>query len=119
MTSRRILVQRVAGALTVAVVIAAVALGGTKPTTVDLQPSTITVEARPITSFDPAPPEETHFGKLTWRGGLVLKSAAKNFGGWSGLIVDATGKGYFAISDAGSWMSGTLDYDEAGKLTGL
>ena len=31
-------------------------------------------------------------------------------GGWSGLAVDAEGKRFFSISDAGSWMSGEIAY---------
>ena len=54
------------------------------------------------------------FGRLTWRGGLVLTSPSKYFGGWSGLALDPDGKGFFAISDAGAWMSGALTYDDKG-----
>jgi hypothetical protein len=52
-------------------------------------PETITVEARPIASFDRVEPGKTHFGKLKWLGGLVLTSPSSHFGGWSGLAVDA------------------------------
>ena len=43
----------------------------------------ITVEARPIASFDRIEAGKTHFGKLKWRGGLVLTSTSSQFGGWS------------------------------------
>jgi hypothetical protein len=99
------------GALTAA----GIAVGGTKPSTADLRLEPIDVVARPIAAFDRRRPEETRFGKLTWRGGLVLTSPSKNFGGWSGLALDADGRGFFAISDAGAWMSGALAYDAAGK----
>jgi hypothetical protein len=71
----------------------------------------ITVEARPIAAFDKADSAKTHFGKLKWRGGLVLTSPSPHFGGWSGLVVDAEGKKFFSISDVGSWMSGEIAYD--------
>jgi len=113
--------SRIARAVIAACIITAagIALGGTKPSTLDVQTGPIRVEAHPIARFDRGQPDARRFGKLTWRGGLVLTSPAKNFGGWSGLIVDSTGKGYFAVSDAGTWMSGNMDYDGAGKLTGL
>jgi hypothetical protein len=70
----------------------------------------ITVEARPIASFDRIEAGKTHFGKLKWRGGLVLTSPSSHFGGWSGLAVDSEGKRFFSVSDAGSWMSGEIAY---------
>ena len=93
---------------------AGLAFGGTKPSTVDLQTGPITVEARPDRGFDRLKRDETRFGKLTWRGGLVLTSPSKHFGGWSGLALDPDGKGFFAVSDAGTWMSGALTYDDKG-----
>lgn len=98
---------------------AGIALGGSKPSITDLQTGPITVEARPIAGFDRLKREATRFGKLTWRGGLVLASPAKNFGGWSGLAIDPDGKGFFAISDAGAWMSGAIAYDDEGQPVGL
>lgn len=108
--------------LGVAVVIAVgagVALGGGKPSTVDLAAGPITVEARPLAGFDRVDPEKRRFGKLTFRGGLVLTSPSRYFGGWSGLTLDADGKGFFAISDAGIWMSGSLAYDDKKSPSGL
>ena len=70
----------------------------------------ITVEARPIAAFDKIDSAKTHFGKLKWRGGLVLTSPSRHFGGWSGLVVDAEGRRFFSISDVGSWMSGEIAY---------
>jgi len=106
----------------IAVVLAAgagIALGGTKPSTTDLQTGPIVVEARAIAGFDRLKREATRFGKLTWRGGLVLTSPSKHFGGWSGLAIDADGKGFFALSDAGTWMSGAISYDDKGLPQGL
>jgi hypothetical protein len=71
----------------------------------------IVVEARPIAAFDKANPNKTRFGKLTWRGGLILTSPSPNFGGWSGLALDPDGKRFLAVSDAGTWMTGALVYD--------
>jgi hypothetical protein len=98
---------------------AGLAFGGTKPSTADLQTGPITVDARPISGFDRLKRDETRFGRLTWRGGLVLTSPSKHFGGWSGLALDADGKGFFAVSDAGAWMSGALTYDDKGLPSGM
>ena len=98
---------------------AGVALGSGKPSMADVTTGPITVEARPLPGFDRVDRQQRRFGKLTWRGGLVLTSSSKYFGGWSGLSVDPDGKGFFAISDAGAWMSGSLTYDAQGAPTGM
>jgi hypothetical protein len=82
-----------------------------KPDPSKLVPASITVEARPITSFNRVGSAETRFGRLDFRGGLVLTAPdTPNFGGWSGLAVDADGKGFAAVSDSGVWMTGSLAY---------
>ena len=48
------------------------------------------------------------FGKLEWRGGLVLTSPSSSFGGWSGLALDPDGSRLLAISDAGTWMTAEM-----------
>ena len=53
------------------------------------------------------------FGKLEFRGGLVLKSTNPYFGGWSGLALDADGRRLLAISDTGSWLTAELRYDRS------
>ena len=87
-----------------------VAFADSKPTKPDQAVEAITVEAHPIAAFDKTDVGKTHFGKLRWRGGLVLTSPSRRFGGWSGLVLDAAGKKFFSISDAGSWMSGEIAY---------
>jgi hypothetical protein len=51
------------------------------------------------------------FGALEFRGGLVLSSAAADFGGWSALVMEPAGKSLLAISDEGHWLSADLVYD--------
>ena len=97
------------------VVGAGIALGDTKPDAPAAEPAPLKVLAEPIAAFDKLDLERTRFGKLTWRGGLVLTSPSPHFGGFSGLAVDDEGKKFVAVSDAGAWMTGTLVYD-AGKL---
>jgi len=73
-------------------------------------PITTTVSAIPI-AFDRDRPERKEFGKLMFRGGLNLFAKSRHFGGYSGLVLDASGTTLLAVSDAGTWMRATLDYD--------
>ena len=74
-------------------------------------PHAIEISAQPITAFDRANAGKTRFGRLEFRGGLVLASAEHQFGGWSGLTLDETGRRMLAISDEGSWLTVDLVYD--------
>ncbi|PPD31010.1 MAG: hypothetical protein CTY20_01185 [Hyphomicrobium sp.] len=82
-----------------------------KPETIDLEAEPIDIAARPIATFDKGNASKTRFGRLEWRGGLVLTSPSENFGGWSGLAVDPDGRGFVAVSDAGTWLTGQIAYD--------
>lgn len=72
------------------------------------EPRDIRVEARPLT-IDYDNPERKRFGELTWLGGLVLRSSAGPFGGYSGLAVSADGSELLAISDRTSWLKMRLE----------
>jgi hypothetical protein len=69
------------------------------------------IDARPILHFERSRPDVRKFGQLEFRGGLVLSSPSANFGGWSGLVMEADGKSLLAISDVGSWMTADVTYD--------
>jgi hypothetical protein len=77
----------------------------------------IEIRARPITNFARASDTRT-FGRLSFRGGLVLTSSAKDFGGLSGLIVDPAGRSLVAVTDEAHWLSADLTYDKT-TPTGL
>ncbi len=87
------------------------ALAQLKPDTTALKVQPLEVSAAPIPSFNRSNPAQTTFGKLQWRGGMVLTSKAANFGGWSGLAMAPDGKSFVAVSDAGTWMEGLIAYD--------
>jgi hypothetical protein len=70
----------------------------------------IDIDARPILHFERSRPDAKRFGQLEFRGGLVLGSSSPNFGGWSGLVMEADGKSLLAISDVGSWMTADIVY---------
>lgn len=70
----------------------------------------ITVTATPITRFRSSEPSRRVFGRLEFRGGLVLASDAKGFGGYSGITIDPDGKRFLAVSDEGTWLAADIAY---------
>lgn len=78
-------------------------------------PPSVTVE--PLSSFQTFG-EETAFGPLAWRGGLVLASADPGFGGFSGIVLSADCETLTAVSDTGRWLTARLAFDGA-KLSGF
>lgn len=81
-----------------------------KPETAGIATRDIEVRARPIAKFWRGGAPAVH-SRLAWRGGLVLTSPSKFFGGWSGLAMSQDGGRFAAVSDAGIWMTGALAYD--------
>ncbi len=75
------------------------------------QIESIEINARPLAHFERGRPEARRFGRLEFRGGLVLSSPSEQFGGWSGLVMGADGKSLLAVSDVGSWMTAEVVYD--------
>ena len=82
-----------------------------KPDISNLTVRPISVSAQPILHFDREDKGRMRYGRLDWLGGVVLTSDSKNFGGWSGLELDADGRKFVAVSDAGAWLTGELRYD--------
>jgi hypothetical protein len=82
----------------------------------DWQPVAVSVSSVPLY---PTKPGERRAGDLVFAGGLELAASAKEFGGFSGLLVDADGR-LTAVSDQGIWLAGRLEIDpETGDLVGL
>lgn len=73
-------------------------------------PVKVQVESRLITHFAPGDESRVRFGKLTFRGGLVLTSKDRDFGGISAMALDEKGERFIAISDHGDWFSGIIRY---------
>ncbi|QFR33810.1 esterase-like activity of phytase family protein [Ancylobacter sp. TS-1] len=80
------------------------------------QPVPVEIAATPIERFDAG--GATRFGVLEFRGGLVLTSPSAEFGGLSGLTVDADGAGFVAITDRGYWLTGQI-LSEGDRPTGI
>ena len=74
---------------------------------VDIQ--RIEIRAQAIEAFDPREPARTRFGALEFRGGLILESSNRDFGGLSGLRVMADGR-FLSVTDKGNWLRGRIVY---------
>ena len=69
----------------------------------------IKVEASP-TDFTRFMGQRQNFGRLSFRGGLVLKSSDDRFGGLSGLALSGDGRSLIAVSDEGWWFRADVLY---------
>ena len=76
-------------------------------------PRAIEITAQPITHFSRGLSGEKRFGQLEFRGGLVLSSTAKSFGGLSGLAIEPDGRRFMAVSDETGWLSGEIVYEKS------
>lgn len=110
--------KRLLAGTVAALTLAAVAMATPKPAAQDVTPGPMAVSATPMAGFDRTDRALSTFGKLEWRGGVVLTSPEAAFGGWSGLAVDTDGKTFLAVSDAGTWMTGKFSHD-SGRLSGV
>ena len=73
-------------------------------------PEAIEIQAQPIPAFDHREPDRRRFGKLDFRGGLVLTSKFKEFGGISSINMAADGANFIAASDRSWWLRGRITY---------
>jgi hypothetical protein len=73
------------------------------------EPQTIEIRPKPLPFFRSGA-DTNRFGGLEYRGGLVLTSPAEHFGGWSGLVMDASGRRLLSISDEGAWLTASVEY---------
>jgi hypothetical protein len=72
----------------------------------------IAIVASPIAAFEIDSPSRQRFGSLEFRGGLVLKSDYKSFGGFSALHMDPDGEHFLALSDRAMWLRGRIVYQD-------
>ncbi len=70
-------------------------------------------------TLNPESPQQQRIDSLAWRGGLELSSPRREFGGLSGLYLDADGRQLVLLSDEGNWLTATLSYGKNGGLSGL
>ena len=81
-------------------------------------PTPIAIQATPIESFDTRDSSKTRFGQLEFRGGLVLTSTFKAFGGVSAIHMQPDGAHFLALTDNGSWLRGRIVY-HGGRPAGI
>jgi hypothetical protein len=70
----------------------------------------ITISAQAIEAFDPRDNSRFQFGPLMFRGGLVLTSPHREFGGLSSLRVMPDGARFLAVTDKGNWLRARIVY---------
>jgi hypothetical protein len=73
-------------------------------------PVAIEIAAKPIAGFDYKDATRRQFGLLEFRGGLVLTSPFREFGGLSAVRMQADGAHFIAVSDKGWWLRGRITY---------
>lgn len=79
-------------------------------------PISIRCHAQPFKIDEPS---ARRIGRLIWRGGVAMEANSPNFGGWSELQVAPDRQSLTSISDEGSWLTATIEYDKDGNLTCL
>lgn len=70
----------------------------------------IEISAQAIEAFDPRDTTQTQFGALRFRGGLVLTSPNREFGGLSAWRMMGDGARFLALTDKGYWLRGRIVY---------
>jgi hypothetical protein len=84
----------------------------------DLGLQQIDVQTSPITQFKIGS-TDTHFGKLTFIGGLEMTASERNFGALSAFRFMDEGGEFVGVSDTGFWYAGTVQRDDTGQPEGI
>jgi hypothetical protein len=103
--------RRSVHALLAGAIFFAVPFGNTKMSAAAEPQVAIEISASPITAFDIGNSSRRQFGLLEFRGGLVLRSPYKHFGGISAIRVASNGANFIALSDKGWWLRGRIHYN--------
>jgi len=98
--------------------VAAACAGAPPSSPVGAQPNALVIRSHPL-PLKLDEPGLRRIGKLIWRGGISMTANSANFGGWSDLHVSPDGRTLSSISDLGSWLTATIQYDSEGNLDGL
>lgn len=86
----------------------------------EMAASTLDVEVRskPIAAFS-TKSSQKRFGQLEFVGGLIFTSPEPLFGAISSIRFQPDGKDFIAVLDTGHWMSGQVERNADGVLSGL
>ncbi len=63
--------------------------------------------------------DETRFGPLEFLGGLEMVSSNSLFGSLSSIRMRPDGKSFVGVLDTGHWLTGSIERDAKGRLSGL
>jgi hypothetical protein len=102
--------RKLAAALALLVTVLALPASPQPAVRADEGPIRIEINAQPIDAFEPGNPSRRRFGPLEFRGGLVLTSTYKEFGGLSALRIFPDGANFISLTDKGRWLRGRLAY---------
>ena len=107
--------SRCAAVALIAVLVAALAGGrasvASKKDEPPPAPAAIEITGAADPSFDHRDPARRRFGMLEFRGGLVLTSPFREFGGISAISVAPDGANFIAATDQSWWLRGRITYD--------
>jgi hypothetical protein len=101
---------RLAGGLFLLALVLTPTPGASQKSHVPASPSAVQIQAEPITSLSLTAPSRRLFGLLEFRGGLVLTSPMKEFGGLSSIRVQPDGANFIAATDRAWWLRGRITY---------
>jgi hypothetical protein len=76
-------------------------------------PVAIELQARPLAGFEIRDLSRRQFGLLEFRGGLVLRSSHRHFGGLSAIRVGPDGAEFIALTDKAWWLRGRIVYEDS------
>ena len=98
---------------------AALVLTGTlAPSTMAASTVDVPVSARQIPTFKVGS-EQKRFGKLEFVGGLIMHSPEPLFGAISSIRFLPDGRHFLAVLDTGHWLTGAIDRNPSGVLSGI
>jgi hypothetical protein len=112
LTLHRVRDTRVFAALALSILLTLSASAQPSPRAPD-DPVAIEIRAWPITALLPSDPARVRFGALTFRGGIVLTSPYREFGGVSAIRVAEDGARFLAVTDKGRWLRARIVYEGA------
>jgi hypothetical protein len=75
-----------------------------RPQAPRVQTQAIEIRAQTVEAFDPRDTSLAQFGTLRFRGGLVLTSSSREFGGISAIRMLDGGGRFIALTDKGNWL---------------
>jgi hypothetical protein len=79
---------------------------------------TVSTTARAITQFK-AGSKETRFGSLEFLGGIQFSSSDGRLQSLSAIRFRPDGRNFVSVLDTGEWLTGRIERDASGRLSGL